>query len=79
MLTVLRSTVCTNLASPDREPVRRNPKVFNNSMGLPDRKFVNPSKAHPPPKVPTGMNIFLIVPPQSFSFQWTNSVRVSFD
>lgn len=49
-----RSTVCTNLASPDREPVRRNPKVFNNSMGLPDRKFVNPSKAHPPPKVPTG-------------------------
>ncbi|KAG7031128.1 Mitogen-activated protein kinase 19, partial [Cucurbita argyrosperma subsp. argyrosperma] len=51
---LLRSTVCTNLDSPDREPVRRNPKVSNNSMGLSDRKFGNPSKAHPPPKVPTG-------------------------
>lgn len=76
----LRSTVCTNLVSPDREPVRRNPKVPNNSMGLPDRKFGNPSKAHhPPPKVPTGVNIFLslfflfIV---SLSIQWTNSDRV---
>ncbi|XP_022980472.1 mitogen-activated protein kinase 19-like [Cucurbita maxima] len=49
-----RSTVCTNLDSPDREPVRRNPKVPNNSMGLSDRKFGNPSKAHPPHKVPTG-------------------------
>ena len=58
---LLRSTVCTNLDSPDREPVRRNPKVSNNSMGLSDRKFGNPSKAHPPPKVPTGMNIFLFL------------------
>ncbi|KAE8648390.1 hypothetical protein Csa_009009 [Cucumis sativus] len=50
----MRSTVCTNLVSPDHEPFWRNPKVCNDSMGLPDRTFGNLSKAHPPPKVPTG-------------------------
>nr|AKP99750.1 mitogen-activated protein kinase 19 [Cucumis sativus] len=57
-----RSTVCTNLVSPDHEPVRRNPKVCNNSMGLPDRTFGNPSKAHHPPKVPTGRVAGSILP-----------------
>ena len=82
LLTVLRSTVCTNLVSPDHEPFWRNPKVCNDSMGLPDRTFGNPSKAHHPPKVPTGMNIFLMVFPSKFlSFLFNGQIlsRVSFE
>uniref|UniRef100_A0A0A0KRD8 Protein kinase domain-containing protein n=1 Tax=Cucumis sativus TaxID=3659 RepID=A0A0A0KRD8_CUCSA len=66
-LFMIVSTVCTNLVSPDHEPFWRNPKVCNDSMGLPDRTFGNLSKAHPPPKVPTGMNIFLMDSPLKVS------------